>query len=115
MVLGRLCARPVWFRLVRVGIQFLERLLKLDYLNTVRTFVIDNFLFGDDDGLQDNTSFLVSNIIDSTGILELIMFLEEEFDISIEDDETIPEKLYANISLNFIMHLRFPIHSELVT
>lgn len=65
----------------------------MNYLNTIRAFVVDNFLFGDDDGLQDDTSFLDNNIIDSTGILELIMFLEEDFDISIKDDEVIPENL----------------------
>jgi len=54
---------------------------------------VDNFLFGETGDLKDNTSFLEEGIIDSTGVLELIDFLEETFEISIADDEIIPENL----------------------
>ena len=59
----------------------------------IREFVVENFLFGNDDGLKDDTSFLDEGVIDSTGILELVNFLEEEFEISVEDEELIPENL----------------------
>ena len=59
----------------------------------IRTFVVENFLFGSDGDLEDNTSFLEEGIIDSTGILELVSFLEEEFPITVEDEELIPENL----------------------
>ena len=59
----------------------------------IREFVGENFLFGSDDGLEDETSFLEGGIIDSTGILELVAYLEEEFEISVEDEELIPENL----------------------
>ena len=59
----------------------------------VRGFVVENFLFGKNEGLQNDTSFLDSGIIDSTGILELVSFLEEEFSITIEDEELVPENL----------------------
>ena len=59
----------------------------------VRAFVIENFMFGNDEGLEDDTSFLENGIIDSTGILELVNFLDEEFSISVEDEELIPENL----------------------
>jgi acyl carrier protein len=59
----------------------------------IRTFIIDNFLFGDDNGLKDDTSFLEEGIIDSTGVLELVTYLEEEFEISIDDEELVPENL----------------------
>ncbi len=59
----------------------------------VRAYVVENFLFGDDTGLEDNTSFLESGMIDSTGILEVISFLEEAFSIKIMDDELVPENL----------------------
>ena len=59
----------------------------------VREFIVENFLFGKDDGLVDDASFLDEGIIDSTGILELVNFLEEEFSISVEDDELVPENL----------------------
>ena len=59
----------------------------------IRTFVVDNFLFGDGSHLTDDTSFLEERIIDSTGILQIISFLEEEFNIKINDDEILPENL----------------------
>ena len=59
----------------------------------LRAFVVENFMFGKDEGLEDDTSFLENGIIDSTGILELVNFLDEEFSISVEDEELIPENL----------------------
>jgi acyl carrier protein len=59
----------------------------------VRGFIVENFLFGDENGVKDDTSFLDEGIIDSTGILELVSFLEEEFSISVEDEELVPENL----------------------
>ena len=59
----------------------------------IRDFIVENFLFGSDDGLTDETSFLDEGIIDSTGILELVNFLEEEFEIAVDDEELIPENL----------------------
>lgn len=59
----------------------------------VREFVLENFLFGDDGRLTDDGSFLGSGMIDSTGILELIAFLEGTYDITVEDEELIPENL----------------------
>jgi acyl carrier protein len=59
----------------------------------IRRYIVENFLFGDDKGLDDSTSFLESGIIDSTGILEVISFLEENFTIKIKDDELLPENL----------------------
>jgi acyl carrier protein len=59
----------------------------------IKAFIMENFLFGNDQDLNDDTSFLDEGIIDSTGILELVSFLEEEFDISVEDDEILPENL----------------------
>lgn len=59
----------------------------------IREFVVENFLFGQDDELRDENSFLESGIIDSTGVLELVGFLEKRFTISIQDNELIPENL----------------------
>ena len=62
--------------------------------NKIREYIVDNFLFGDDSSsLSDEDSFLETGIIDSTGILELITFIEEDYGISIEDDELLPENL----------------------
>ena len=64
-----------------------------DPKDEIRAFVVENFLFGNDENLMDNTSFLDEGIIDSTGILELVSFLEEEFSITVDDEELIPENL----------------------
>jgi len=60
---------------------------------TVRTFIIDQFLFGEDDGFKDDTSFLETGLIDSMGIMELVAFLEKTFQIKIEDHELVPRNL----------------------
>jgi len=59
----------------------------------IRNFIVENFLFGNDDGLSDDSSFLEEGIIDSTGILELVSFIEEEFGITVDDEDLIPENL----------------------
>lgn len=63
----------------------------MDTVSLVRGFVVENFLFGDGEVLKEDTSFMEEGIIDSTGILELVFFLEETFGISVEDTELIPE------------------------
>lgn len=62
-------------------------------IQPIRSFVVDTFLFGDDSVLKEDTSFLQNGIIDSTGILELITFLEQHYSIKIQDDELIPQNL----------------------
>ncbi|MGH7600414.1 MAG: acyl carrier protein [bacterium] len=59
----------------------------------VRAFIVENFLFGDAAGLKDDESLRGKGIIDSTGILALIAFLEEEFGVSVADNEIRPENL----------------------
>lgn len=69
----------------------------------IKNFIIENFLFGDEEGLNDQTSFLDAGIIDSTGILELVDFLDSEFSIKINDDEILPENLDSiNYIINFL-------------
>ena len=59
----------------------------------IRDFIIDNFLFGDAEYLNDDTSFLDEGIIDSTGVLELVTFIEETYNTEVDDEELIPENL----------------------
>ncbi len=60
----------------------------------IRDFVVNNFLFGkDDDGFRDEDSFLEKGIIDSTGVLELVNFLEENYKFKVEDEDLVPENL----------------------
>ncbi len=58
----------------------------------IRFFIIENFLYGQDDhGLRDDVSFLSNGLIDSTGVLELVSFVETRYGISVKDDELIPD------------------------
>ncbi len=64
-----------------------------DVKQVVREFVVENFLYGDDDELSDDTSFLENGIIDSTGVLELVEFIEDTFDLDIDNADLVPENL----------------------
>jgi acyl carrier protein len=60
----------------------------------IKAFIVSNFLFGQGgDTLQDDESFLDKGIVDSTGILELVAFIEERYGISVADRELVPENL----------------------
>ncbi|MFP7753838.1 acyl carrier protein [Thermodesulfobacteriota bacterium B35] len=65
-----------------------------EIVTTIRKFIFDNFLFdAAEDELGNDDSFLEQGIIDSTGVLELVEWLEETFNISVDDEELIPENL----------------------
>ena len=57
----------------------------------IRNFIVEYFLYGQDNGLGDDVSFLQKGLMDSTGILELLSFIEEKYGISIDDEELIPD------------------------
>jgi acyl carrier protein len=57
----------------------------------VRRFIRTNFIFSLDAALQDDQSLLGTGIIDSTGVLELIAYLEKQYQVSFEDNELIAE------------------------
>ncbi len=60
----------------------------------VKNFILKNYLFTDDaKALADDESLMQAGVMDSTGILELIMFLEENFGIKVADDEMVPSNL----------------------
>jgi acyl carrier protein len=60
----------------------------------VRSYILESFLFTDDQSVLDNADSLMGKgIIDSTGTLELISFLEEQFGIKVEDEDMVPENL----------------------
>jgi acyl carrier protein len=58
----------------------------------IKQYIAENFLFSDD-GYQfsEDASFLEEGIVDSTGVLELVMFVEETFNITVEDEDIVPE------------------------
>ena len=60
----------------------------------VREFVTDNFLFGRTNvSLDGDDSLLEEGLIDSTGVLELVTFIEDRFDVTVEDEELVPDNL----------------------
>lgn len=60
--------------------------------NQIKTYILENFLFSDNGyELAEDASFLEEGIVDSTGVLELVMFVEEAFNIAVEDEEIVPE------------------------
>jgi acyl carrier protein len=59
----------------------------------VRQFVTSNFYVADPSSLDDNASLLDRGVIDSTGVLEVIFFIEENFGIKVEDSEMLPDNL----------------------
>ncbi len=68
--------------------------------DAIKKFILENFLFTSDPGaISNDTSFLEKGIVDSTGVLELVGFLEETFHIDIEDDEVVPDNLDSINSL----------------
>ena len=59
----------------------------------VRTFIIEEFLFGQAGDLSDGDSLLEKGVLDSTGVLELVAYLDRTFSIKVEDAELVPDNL----------------------
>jgi acyl carrier protein len=77
--------------------------------NDIRHFVIANFLFGTDDGtLTSDESFLENGVIDSTGVLELVAFLEQTYQIKVRDQELIPDNLDSLRKVSAFVQRKLP-------
>jgi acyl carrier protein len=62
--------------------------------NKIRNYILENYLFTDNQAaLKNGDSFLEKGVLDSTGILEVIYFLEDGFGIKVADEEMVPENL----------------------
>ncbi|MDQ7007453.1 MAG: acyl carrier protein [Acidobacteriota bacterium] len=59
----------------------------------IRQFLLDSYLMSEDEKVEDTDSFIEKGVLDSTGVLELVAFLEEEFSVKVLDDELTPENL----------------------
>jgi acyl carrier protein len=58
----------------------------------IRTYIAENMLFSDNGyPHSDSASFLEEGIVDSMGIMELVMFVEENFNVTVEDEELVPD------------------------
>jgi acyl carrier protein len=59
----------------------------------LRRFIVDNYLFGQNVEFSDDDSLQEKGIIDSTGVLELVAFLEDTYHVGVHDNEFLPENL----------------------
>ncbi|WEX74924.1 acyl carrier protein [Sinorhizobium numidicum] len=60
----------------------------------VKAFITENFLFGDTSHeLADMASLIENDIIDSTGVLELVAFIEDNFGLAMADSDIVPQNL----------------------
>ncbi len=65
-----------------------------DIMDIISRFILDNFILSDrKENIDENISLYEKRIVDSTGVLEIVDFLEETFGIKIEDDELVPDNL----------------------
>lgn len=80
----------------------------------IREFVVSNFLYGQDaSNVTNEQSLLESGIMDSTGVLELVAFLEQEFGVAVADRELLPENLDSvNNAANFVARKRQPVGEQ---
>ena len=63
-------------------------------VKTIRNYIFDNFLLdGGDEDLDNDASFLDEGIVDSTGMLELVTWIQQTFGFEVSDDELIPDNL----------------------
>ena len=69
-------------------------------IERLRAFIAANFYIPTDQRLDETTSFLAHGIIDSTGVLELVSFVEREFGIAVGDDELVPSNFDSIAALS---------------
>jgi acyl carrier protein len=83
------------------------------YIEQIRQFVNENFLFGQGIGeLSDDDSFLEKGIIDSTGVLELVGFIQEKYALRLEDEELIPDNLDSINRVAAFVHMKLAAASQ---
>jgi acyl carrier protein len=74
----------------------------------IRSFIVETFLFGDSSHLSDDTPLLEKHIVDSTGILQIVAFLEEKCGIRVEDHELAPENLNSIENIYRFLRTKLP-------
>ncbi|MCA9935734.1 MAG: acyl carrier protein [Ardenticatenaceae bacterium] len=64
----------------------------MDIKEQIRQYLAENFLFSDNGfNLSDDDSFLEEEVVDSTGVMELVLFVEDNFGVSVADEEIVPD------------------------
>ncbi len=86
----------------------------MEQIENLKNFVVNNFLFGKSNLLDFDTDFFEKGIIDSTGILELVCYVEETFNITVKDEEIIPENFSSLTKLNNYINQKLNHISEVI-
>jgi len=81
-----------------------------NHKEVIKSFIIENFLFGDEGKLKDDTDFFNTGIIDSTGILEIVGFIESSMPVKVKDDELVI-KNFSSLN-NITTYLNLKLNSE---
>jgi acyl carrier protein len=80
--------------------------ISLSPIDIIREYIIDQFLYGEEDGFDESSPLLDGGLIDSTGVLELIAFIESTFHIQFEDRELVPENFSSLTSMGSILQVK---------
>lgn len=70
----------------------------------LRAFIAANFYIPKEQSFEETTSFLDNGIIDSTGVLEIVAFIEREFEIDVKDHELVPSNFDSLAALSAFIH-----------
>lgn len=84
----------------------------MNLVNNVKEYIVENFLFGDDEKLDQQTPLFESGILDSTGVMELICFIEEAYNIIIEDEDLTHENFFNLDCINVLLNKKLKITAE---
>ncbi|HQP36166.1 MAG TPA: acyl carrier protein [Polyangiaceae bacterium] len=85
----------------------------MDTENRIRAFVVDNFLFGKGgDRLSSRDSLIAQGVIDSTGVLELVSFVELTFGILVQDADLTPDNFDSIASLTRFVERKLPVEGS---
>jgi acyl carrier protein len=81
-------------------------------VNELRTFMAETFCFAEELALGDAESFLQAGILDSTGVLQIIFFLEERYQITLADDEIVADNLDSIQRLKIFVDRKLRAHAS---
>ncbi len=70
-----------------------------DATQQLKRFLIDNFVYDESYPFNETASLMEDGVLDSTGVLELIVFLEQRFGVKVSDEELTPENLDSIVSI----------------
>ncbi len=81
------------------------------YKKKIKSFIIENFLFGDGKKFNDDTDFFRTGIIDSTGIIELVGFIESSIPVKVKDDELVIKNFSSLNNISAYLDSKLNSHS----